>query len=490
MNPTSIVHLQKYQLILAASWIIVPMIIIFGAEPEYSLSNRIYASALYIICTFSIIQALRDHYLIPVLALVMMNYILFFVIPIFHETEVEIFSGTILVDNELMDTVFLITIMAVSSIQIGYLIAGYWFEHVKFPRFSLPIIENKLFYFAIVSIFGGLFLHKVINIPPSFAKLMSVLLSWELGVAILCLMYYRINFTTSKKILIIVVMCIIVFNGFTSGLTQNVIQPLVIWYVGRWLVLKQIPFKSFFFVAVIFLALQPVKSEYRDVVWYGDSSNIQLSNSFEKAAFYGGLVYDYWIVKENDRLSMDTTSRRSSLLLNTEHIVDLTPEIVPYQEGESLLYIVYGLIPRILWPDKPIAQEANVFFADKYGIGSERSNNSTRYGMGHVGEVYSNFGMLGIVPTFLFIGFMYYVPIYFLPVNNRVKRDTSLSKNQIRNHTSVAEHDTTNIALEAMLLVMVINFMIIGSTVGNVFGSVIQQMLVQALVIHLLVGKR
>ena len=76
-----------------------------------------------------------------------------------------------------------------------------------------------------------------------------------------------------------------------------------------------------------------------------------------------------------------------------------------------------------------------------------------------------------------------------LPVNKKVVTGEN-GQVQHGERAIIDRENTENIALEAMLLVMIINFMIVGSTVGNVFGSVLQQMIVQVIVLRIVVGRR
>jgi hypothetical protein len=70
-------------------------------------------------------------------------------------------------------------------------------------------------------------------------------------------------------------------------------------------------------------------------------------------------------------------------------------------DGETLDYLAYGFIPRIVWPDKPAVTRGRWF--NKYMLGSDRDS-STNVGQTAIGELYWNFGMPGVVGGMFVIG--------------------------------------------------------------------------------------
>ena len=82
----------------------------------------------------------------------------------------------------------------------------------------------------------------------------------------------------------------------------------------------------------------------------------------------------------------------------------MTPSVVPYQYGETYSYFVVSLIPRVLWPDKPVAGSANSFFGVNYGLQTEEGAKITTFGVSILGEAYINFGWPGVALIMLFQG--------------------------------------------------------------------------------------
>ncbi len=97
---------------------------------------------------------------------------------------------------------------------------------------------------------------------------------------------------------------------------------------------------------------------------------------------------------------------RVSIINQTSQIVKLVKED-GYYKGSSLAYLSYALIPRFLWKDKPIIAQG-VWFAlaigQAYVHADGRANNSVN--MTSAGELYLNFGLIGVVMGMFMIGYL------------------------------------------------------------------------------------
>ncbi len=83
----------------------------------------------------------------------------------------------------------------------------------------------------------------------------------------------------------------------------------------------------------------------------------------------------------------------------TSIVVNRVPATVDYLYGSSFISIGMTLIPRQLWPDKPVVRIG-------YFVGQEviRLNNMTGIPPGFIAETYLNFGYWGILPIFFLLG--------------------------------------------------------------------------------------
>ena len=465
------------RLLIFSSWFIFPVLLFSYGLDEYSLSNKLIAASIFLVATFPLFSVLRGNHAALMLVLVMVNYLIFFVFPIFHESALDLFYGTIRPEDGVIDKTLLIVLFAVCFIQVGFFAAGKFLGLFPVEGLKLKSDNTRLFLFAITIIVASIYLFSVEgDVSPTLFKLYMVVFSADLGVAILSLLFYEGKLNLVQKWFALGTLALLIGVGFAGGSTQTFVQPLAIWFIARWLVTGKVPAFALVLCFVFIVVVQPVKNQFRAEAWYGRAE----IGMVEAGLLYIDLIEKHWFTETED-VDLGNTSRRMSLLLQTSHVVKLTPSKIPFQGADSLLYPVYGLIPRIIWKDKPIAQKINIWFADEYDISTKRGIEKARFGIGHPGEAYISFGMVGLPFIFFMLGVMYYLPLHFL----------THSKSGWRRKASAALADLRSLdpGLKGILIVLLIQNMVVGSSVGNVFGAVAQQLVVQYLLLLIFAGK-
>jgi hypothetical protein len=82
-----------------------------------------------------------------------------------------------------------------------------------------------------------------------------------------------------------------------------------------------------------------------------------------------------------------------------------TPEEMPYQNGRTLALLAGGLIPRVIWPEKP-AVGLGMWFAEHYW-GTPLGVREVPQAIGHPAELWIDFGFLGVIVGLTVLGFGY-----------------------------------------------------------------------------------
>jgi len=77
---------------------------------------------------------------------------------------------------------------------------------------------------------------------------------------------------------------------------------------------------------------------------------------------------------------------------------------IDFLHGSSIWEAFLALIPRAVWPDKPVFAGSGDLVRDATGLGSTLSE-TTSWGVGNVMELYINFGFLGVGVGFLALGY-------------------------------------------------------------------------------------
>ncbi|THD77669.1 MAG: hypothetical protein E7812_12980 [Phenylobacterium sp.] len=76
---------------------------------------------------------------------------------------------------------------------------------------------------------------------------------------------------------------------------------------------------------------------------------------------------------------------------------------VHYLGGRSVSDAILSLVPRVIWPNKPISGGSPALIAEMTGL---RLNQDTSFGVGQVMEFQINFGPVGVVIGFILLGWL------------------------------------------------------------------------------------
>lgn len=449
-----------FGVVTVSAYLLTLLLFLFYSGEIYTVTHRLLAWLVFVAASLPIVRFIARPVGVPLLQFVNIQFIVLFVLPLFHETRLSTATEYRIPSEQAITLALACTLMAVLSIGAGYRFAARTIR-LKLSLLSFPASELRLFFLGVVLSLGSLVLFSgAFEIPPSIMQPLIVLISLDLGLVLLALLYYQGSLRPWQRNVARAVFAGSIGAGLIGGSSQAVLQPVLILLTCKWVTIRKGPTRSILFLAVAFFMLQPVKNLYRAQVWYGGHT----FTAFEKATLYVELIGTYWskVLTSPDAVTeqvKSSASERLSLLLSTAHYVELTPSQVDYKNGSTLAYMLYGWVPRFLWPGKPTAQVANKVMPVEYGLQTEQGAKTAMFGVGSVAEAYANFGMVGVIPLFFIIGMLYQMPVLLLG-----------------SARSVTEY--------AVVIAAVMNVMWIGSTISHAFGGVLQQVLTQAILLR------
>ena len=257
-----------------------------------------------------------------------------------------------------------------------------------------------------------------------------------------------------------------------GGLASGWLGPTVAWGLtcGALLLLRRrtFPWLPIVLTTVSLVFLQVGKDEFRTTYWSGQDTEASI---VERVQFWLERSTSLWrdVFTSGDAASAlglaSKSLERASLLTQVAHVLEMTPELVPFQQGETYKFLSITLIPRILWPDKPSISDANQFYQVAYGLTAAKDLGNVSIAVGSLAEGYINFGWPGAIGVMLFAGVV--LGIY---------QRTLLSAQ-------------SSMLFLAVGLTVIPGFLTIESQLGQYFGGVIQQV-VLAVLVFLPVAKR
>ena len=443
------------------------------AKDEYSIISRFVAWAVFVFGTFPMLRYLlnRSDVYLPVAELILLSYVNAFALPVFFQTEQYLNVKMLYVQEQPVTLTLLLAFVGMIALYFGYKTSPSFLKIFLVPKMKINVRNSILVIYGFLVCI--LFISSWTISFGAFQGLVNILVNRDLGVALLALLYYRNCMGIAGNAFTLFLVAVLVLIGVSTSMTQAMLQPIMVWFICRWLVTGKLEIRYVLVGIIVVLLIQPVKIEYRKAFW---SVQDQLS-PVQQASIFAGSFVNYWFLS-TDRELHESSSSRSSLLLQTAHVVDWTPYVVPYRNGETLATIFVAWIPRPLWPDKPISQQANIYYALDYGVSTREGIKSTMFGVGHLGEIFMNFGIAGIFPVYFLIGMFSYLLLYLLRIPRNMK---ALLRN---------ERGDPNIATTALFVAGLVQIMFIGSSVTDTYGGLIQMLVLQGLIMFFLPGKR
>lgn len=239
-------------------------------------------------------------------------------------------------------------------------------------------------------------------------QIIEILTSFVPTVALLLLLRRYLDGTasTQDKVLLSMFFPIKLVGGLASGwLGSALLLGLVcgaMYIVAR----RRIPWALIAASVAVMVFLQVGKNEFRTQYWYGD----QRGGIIERLAFWVDKSASRWsdaIKSDSSGSARELASQsleRTSLLTQVAHVLELTPETIPFLEGSSYSYLAITLVPRFVWPEKPSFNAANRYYQVAFGLTEERNLDTVSIAVGCLGEAYINFGWLGAIGIMLGIG--------------------------------------------------------------------------------------
>ena len=190
----------------------------------------------------------------------------------------------------------------------------------------------------------------------------------------------------------------IVTSGFLGyGIIAMSIVVIFVahFFYPRWILL--VGFLVFGYVGLsFFVTYMRYRNEIRAVVWGGQSFSGRVERLWQTVS-----AAEWFDVKDPEHLYFVDLRLNQNMLVGAA-VVNLG-NTGDYARGETIRDAILGLIPRVLWPSKPISGGSGNLVSRFTGLTFAEG---TSIGIGPVLEFYANFGTIGIVFGFIFLGSM------------------------------------------------------------------------------------
>ena len=317
-------------------------------------------------------------------------------------------------DNSLIDESLWIVLIGVISMCVAYYFPLPKNISQNFPHLKIEWKneERLVILFIVLGAIGVIFffLNRIFSIPLQFQMIVNILTDLSM-----CSIIFLFAFIISGKwrevsgslsflilgsfLSIFIFRFIFAIGNQSVGEVVRLILPISILYVCF---LRKFPWFFVFSGLILYVIIRPYKGAHFE------------EELFDYQAY--GIFYDFYIFTvgaverfvekgmdfvEDLRQSWYRLSQLSILI----YVLELTPNPIPFWDGETYSAIFSKIIPRFLYPDKPIDIYAFEFGNRYQLVRSEDFETSVRLPL--LTEFFINFGKTGVLIGMFLVGLFF-----------------------------------------------------------------------------------
>ncbi|MCS6914170.1 MAG: hypothetical protein RMK29_13000 [Myxococcales bacterium] len=337
----------------------------------------------------------------------------FYHLGVFHERRLLLRWGMARISDDSVELALLLAALATPCMWLGWFLVGRLRPGRILPQPRLELAPRTLRAAGVAIILwsllaDALWIHGQLTTYQPAVSVIQALAPLELGFALLVVHRLGGHATLRDRVLFGGWMVLVGCIALARGMIMVIIRPFLIFLLGWLYLARRIRLMPVLAVLAVVLLMQPVKGEFRQRIW---DRPVEMGIA-ERALLYLSLMERHWLGSAagppvDAGQSLQRAAARTGASLPLAHIMELTPASVPYQRGATYRYLLYTFVPRFLYPDKPIAQQADVWAAIMYGYTTERGTAHVMVGLSQMGEAFINFGFLGALGFLVLLGGLY-----------------------------------------------------------------------------------
>jgi hypothetical protein len=300
---------------------------------------------------------------------------------------------------------FEITGYAMAGLLVGHSL--YWPELP--PPLDRPVADARTAALGWTGYGVGTVTYFLLSGLLSFIRSMTAILSngLNLNTGACCLLWWHYSRTgraiqagwclAALAFLPILTLLLNGFLGFGIVSLLTALAFMVAHHPRRWTILILGPVLILAGLSLYTIYLDS-RDEIRDAVWGGKALGDRvavITSSFEQ----------HWTLFnpfEDHHLQLVEARLNQNFLIGAA-VERIEKREVEFAHGETLFNAVVAIIPRALWPDKPTYAGSGALVSRFTGI---RFGSGTSVGIGHIMELYVNFGKPGVFIGMLLIGLL------------------------------------------------------------------------------------
>lgn len=336
----------------------------------------------------------------------------FYHLAVFHEDRLMLRWGEARISESAVDLAMLLAALATPAIYLGWQLAGTLNlgRALPHPRLDVPALPLRLVGTGIVALSlltDVLWMRRELTVYQPAVSVIAVLTPSDLGFAMVLLPTLRKGGGRRGKLLFWGLFGAAAIIALMRGVLTPLMKPLLIYILANLVICRRARVWPVVVALGSVLLLQPVKGEFRARVWDRQSEMTLTA----RALLFVDLTVQHWLGSDispsvDKQQSVKIAAARTGAALQLANAIELTPQAIPFQGGATYRYLRFALMPRVFYPDKPIAQYADVWAAVLYGYTTQSGTAHVMVGLSQVAEAYINFGVIGGLCLLMGLGFL------------------------------------------------------------------------------------
>lgn len=338
---------------------------------------------------------------IPLFFLISAMYWVNYALPAFWlRHEVKLITGQHQLAEEAITGALFLAVLGVAALGVGISVGGRW----RFKKPFQPDIHRNptRWHYLRLTLLATMFLHIAVPLDTlggGGRQFLAIIESVVPSVTFVVLLRYYLRGAAIPldKALLFGYSCVALVTAISSGWLGSFVGLAIMATIVYVYEKKKLPLVAIMIGIPIVLFLQPGKEKFRQQYWREGASE----NYIERFSFWLDSSSNEWgkaLASSGQDESTNLANRtlgRLSLLGQTANVIEATPERVPYQYGRLYSYMIFSVVPRLFWEDKPSVNDANRWYQVAYRLTDPKGLRGVSIATGYLAESYINFGWLG-----------------------------------------------------------------------------------------------
>lgn len=415
---TDIKHNSLRNFIIFLSFFVTSLIVSIIVHENFAFERVPFTVIIFLICMWPFFF-LKNNPKYRLLIVYMSCYYLIFGMSNFIDCILGVKSSFLLGDSrftnlnsEILFLSDMVVIIGALSFLTGFFLYTYVFKYKDSFAFAKDWNYNFILILGCIFWLLGFFISVSYNLVVSPMNIPREILGLPLGIAsnmklllpFGCLMVIYLAIKGYKSRIVWPLLILIVIIEFCAGFIVNAKEAsfrlLALIVLGIFFIKGTINKKIIVISILTFIPYLLFFNIYRNQLQVREITQLEAAKSFEKNS---KVIINKAMSEQHNVIANSLISLKQRLdgKVYVDIIVNGTESgKVPFLEGETLKYLLYSLVPRMVWPQKP-----DMSTGQKFNLAFHLSDSPLTFvPTTQLGELYWNFRLFGVFIGMLIIG--------------------------------------------------------------------------------------